>query len=103
MADLNQDTYDGRLCLMCPDSTEDVHDLRGGSVDGRKMIHWCTVSWDPGIADSRTLSVCYDCLSLMALFRTVMFLARYWAVEIVWTGPDEGFCRSMAWEERYLP
>ena len=58
------------------------------------------VSLDP---DSRTISVCYDCLCLMALFRTVMSLARYWAVEIVWTGPDEGSCRSMAWEERYLP
>ena len=58
------------------------------------------VSLDP---DSRTLSVCYDCLCLMVLFRTVMSLARYWAVEIVWTGPDEGSCRSMAWEERYLP
>ena len=63
-------------------------------MDGQWMIHWRTVSWDPGIADYRTLLVCYDCLCLMALFRTVMFLARFWAVEIVWTGPDKGYCRS---------
>ena len=103
MADLERDTYGGRLCLLCPDSMDDLQDLQGGSVDSQRMDHWRTVSWDLGIADSRTLSVCYDCLCLMALFRTVMFLARYWAVEIVWTGPDEGYCRSMAWKDRYLP
>ena len=97
------DTYGVRLCLLYPDSMEDLQDLQGGSVDGQRLDHWRTVSWDPGIADSRALSVCYDCLCLMALFRTVMSLARYWAVEIVWTGPDKGSCRSMAWEERYLP
>ena len=62
-----------------------------------------TVSWDPGIADSRTISVCYDCLCLMALFQTVMYWAHYWAERIVWTGPDEGSGRSMAWREQYLP
>ena len=103
VAELDRDTYDRRLWLMCPDGTEDLRDLRGGSVDDHRMDHSCTVSWDPGIADSRTLSVCYDCLCLMTLFRTVMYLASYWAVRIVWTGPDEGSSRSMAWKERYLP
>ena len=32
-----------------------------------------------------------------------MSLAHYWADEFVWTGPYEGYCRSIAWEERYLP
>ena len=72
-------------------------------MDSQRLNHWHTVSWDPGIADSRVLSVCHDCLCLMALFRAVMSLARYWAEEFVWTGPDEGYCRSIAWEERYLP
>ena len=39
----------------------------------------------------------------MALFWAVMSLARYWDEEFVCTGPDEGYCRSIAWEERYLP
>ena len=39
----------------------------------------------------------------MALFWAAMSLARYWAEEFVWTGPDEGYCRSIAWKERYLP
>ena len=29
-------------------------------MDGRRLDHWCTVVWDPGIVDSRALSVCYD-------------------------------------------
>ena len=47
--------------------------------------------------------VCYDCLCLMALFRAVMSLARYWADEFAWTGSDEGYCCLIAWEEWYLP
>ena len=74
VADLERDTYGGRLCLLCPDGTEDLRDLRGRSVDDHRMDHLRTVSWDPGITDSRTLSVCYDCLCLMTLFRTVMYL-----------------------------
>ena len=66
------------------------------------MDHSRTVSWEPGIADSQTQSICYDCLCLMTLFWTVMYLARYWAMRIVWTGPDEGSGRSMAWKERYF-
>ena len=31
-------------------------------MDGQWMVHLRTVSWDPGIADSRNLLVCYDCL-----------------------------------------
>ena len=78
-------------------------DEQDDELDDHRMDHSRTVSWDPGIADSRTLSVCYDCLCLMTLFRTVMYLARYWAMRIVWTGPDEGSGRSMAWREQYLP
>ena len=100
-SDLN--IYHRRLCLLCPDGTADLRNLRGRSVDDHRMDHSRTVSWDPAIADSRTLSVCYDGLCLMTLFRTVMYLAHYWAMRIVWTGPDEGFGRSMAWMEPYLP
>ena len=103
MADLDRDTLDRCLYLLCPDGTEDLRDLRGGSVDDHRMDHSRTVSWDPGIADYRTLSACYDCLCLITLFRTVMYLASYWAVRIVWTGHDEGSSRSMAWKDRYLP
>ena len=90
VADLERDTYGGRLCLLCPDGMEDLRDLRGGSVDDHRMDHSRTVSWDQGIADSRTLSICYDCLCLMTLFRTVMYLARYWAMRIYGLGLMRG-------------
>ena len=43
-----------------------------------------------------------DCLCLMALFRTVMYLVHYWTGRIVYTGPDEGSGRHRAWVEQYL-
>ena len=92
-------TYSMRMCLLYPDAGN----LKGGSVDSQRLDHWHTVIWDPGIVDSRVLSVCYDCLCLMALFRAVMSWVHHWAECSVWTGPDAGYCRTMAWEERYLP
>ena len=97
------DAYNVRLCLLYPDSVEDLQDLRDGYVDSQRLNHWHMVSWDSGIADSRVLSVCYDCLCLMVLFRAVMSLAHYWTEEFVWTGHDEGCCRSIGWEQWYLP
>ena len=66
------------------------------------MDHSRTVTWDPGIADSRTILVCNDCLCLVTLFRTVMYLVHYWTGRIVCTGPDEGSGRHRAWMEQYL-
>ena len=66
--------------------------LKGVSVDGRRLDHWRTVVWDPGIVGLRALSVCYDCLCLMALFRAVMSLVHHWAEWSVWTGTDAGYC-----------
>ena len=82
---------------------EDLQELRDGYVDSPGLNHSHTVSWDPGVADSRVLSVCYDCLCLIALFRVVMSLARDWVEVFVWTGHDEGYCRSTGWELRYWP
>ena len=83
------DACNGRLCLLYPESVVDLQDLRDGYVKSRGLNHWHTVSWDPGVADFRVLSVCYDCLCLMVLFRTVMSLARDWVEVFVWTGHDE--------------
>ena len=93
-------THNIRVCLLYPVG---AGDLKGGSVDSRRLDHWRTVDWDPGIVDLRVLSVCYDCLCLMALFQAVMSLVHHWAEWSVWTGPDAGYCWTIAWEERYLP
>ena len=56
-----------------------------------------------GIVGSRAQSVCYDCLCLMVFFRAVMSFIHHWAEWSVWTGADAGYCRTITWEERYLP
>ena len=48
------------------------------------------------------LSVCYDCLCLMALFRAVMSLVHDGAERSVWTGAVSRYCRAITWEEGYL-
>ena len=96
-------THNTRVCLLYPVG---AGDLKGGSVDGWRLDHWRTVVWEPGIVDSRALSVCYDCLCLMALFWAVMSLvhhSRHWVEWSVWTRTDAGYCRTIAWEEHYLP
>ena len=109
---VGEDTCNDRLCLLYPDGVEDLQDLRDGYVDSQGLNHWHTVSWDPGVADSRVLSVCYDCLCLMALFRAVMslahdwvevFVSKYldWALCLVWTrtiAPDSvRVCAELRW------
>ena len=69
-----------RICLLYP---ADVRSVKSGTVgftlDGRKLDHWHSVVWDPGIVGSQALSVCYDCLCLMALFCAVMSSVHDWA------------------------
>ena len=91
-------------CAYCtPAGVENLLERRDGYVDNQGLNHWHTVSWDPGVADSRVLTVCYDCLCLIALFWTVMSLPRDWVEMLVWTGHDKGYGRSSGWELRYLP
>ena len=70
--------------------------MKGGTVaialDGRRLDRFRTVVCDPGIVGSQALSVCYDCLCLIALFRAVMSLVHNWAEWSVWTGTDSGYC-----------
>ena len=37
------DTYNDRLCLLCPNSVGDLQDLRDGYVDSQGLNHWHTV------------------------------------------------------------
>ena len=87
------DMYSVRLCLLEPSGVEDVMERREEYVDIRGLNHRHTVRWDPGVVDSRVLMVCYDCLCLISLFRTVMSLSYDWDEVFVWTGHDEGYGR----------
>ena len=71
-------------------------------MDIRGLNHRHTVSWDPGVVDSRVLKICYDCMCLISLFRTVISLSYDWDEVFVGTGHDEGYGPSSDWELRYL-
>ena len=43
-------------------------------LDGQRLDHWRGVVWDPGIVGQQRLSICYDCLCLMAFSPAVMSL-----------------------------
>ena len=95
--------YSARLCLLGPTGVEDIRKRREEYVDIRGLSHRHMVCWDLGVADSQVLTVCYDCLCLISLFRTVMSLSYDWDEVFVWTGHDEGYDRSPGWELLYLP
>ena len=63
-------------------------------LNDKGLDHWRGVVWDPGIVGQQCVYVCYDCLSLMALFRVVMLLVHDWAAWSVWTGTESGYCRK---------
>ena len=82
---------------------ENIRERNEEYVDVRRFNHRHTVRWDPGDADSRALAVCYDCLCLISLFRTVMSLSFDWGEVLGWIGHDEGYDRSPPGALRYLP
>ena len=49
-------------------------------LGGQSLDHWRGVIWDPGIIGQQGICVCYDCLCLMALFRTISLLMQDWTV-----------------------
>ena len=93
-----------RGCLSYSAGARSVNDGTVGiALDGQSLDHWHSVVWDPGIVGSQGLSVCYNCLCLMALFRAAMSLLHDWAEWSVWTGTISGYCRTITWEVGYLP
>ena len=69
------------------------------ALDGRRLDHWHSVVWDPGIVGSQALSVCYDCLCLMTLFRAVMSLVHDWAGGLYGLGVDLGIAEQLPGKE----
>ena len=93
-----------RVCLLYPTGAGSVNNGTVAiALDGQRLNHWRSVVWDPGIVGSQGLSIYYDCLCFMALFRAVMSLVHDWAEWSVWTGTVSGYCRTFTWEVGYLP
>ena len=88
--------------LYSVDAGSVAHGTMARGLGGQGLDHRRGVVWDPSIVGQQCLHMCYDCLCLMALFRTVKLLVYDWAEWSVWTGTESGYCRSMTWELGYL-
>ena len=97
------DIYMARLSLLGRSGMDNIMQRNEEYVDVRRLNHRHTVSWDPGVADSRPLAVCYDCLCLISLFRTVMSFSYDWDEVFGWIRHDEGYDYSPAGALVYLP
>ena len=65
VVDREMNVYDRRLCLLWPVGTADLRILQDRSIGDLRMKHSRTISWDPGIADSRTILVCYSTVAFV--------------------------------------
>ena len=72
-------------------------------VNVRRLNHRHTICWHTDVTDSRPLAVCYDCLCLISLLRTMMSLSYDGDGALDWIGHDEGYDCSPAGELGYLP
>ena len=87
---INKNVYIDRLCLLGRSGVENIMQRNEEYVDVRGLSH-------------RPLAVCYDCLCLISLFRTVMTLSYDWDEVFGWIGHDEGYDCSPAGALGYLP
>ena len=78
--------YMARLCLLGRPGMESMMQRNEEYVDIRGWSHGHTVIWDPGVAESRPLAVCYD-----------------WDEVFGWIGHDEGNDYSPGGALGYLP
>ena len=95
--------YLARLCLLERPGPRDIRERNDENVNVWRLEHRHTICWHTGVTDSRPLTVCYDCLCLISLLRTMMSLSYDWDGALDWIGHDEGYDCSPAGELGYLP
>ena len=97
------DIYLTRLCFLgCP-GPRDIRELDDEDVNVRRLNHRHTICWYTDVTDSRPLAVCYDCLCLISLLRTMMSLSYDGDGALDWIGHDKVHDCSPAGELGYLP
>ena len=96
------DIYLARLCLLGRPGPRDIREWKDEKVNVRRLEHRHTICWHTGVTDFRPLAVCYDCLCLISLLRTMMSLSYDWDGALDWIGHDEGYDCSPAGELGYL-
>ena len=92
------DIYLAQLCLLERPGLRDIRARNDDNVNVRGLNHRLTICWHPKVTDSQPLAVCYDCLCLISLIRTKMFLSYDGDGALEWIGHDEGYDCSSAGE-----
>ena len=57
----------------------------------RGLNHKLTICWYTDATDSQPLAVCYDCLCLISLIRTMMSLSYDGDGALEWVGHEKGY------------
>ena len=80
------DIYLARLCLLERPGLRDIRVRTDDNVNVRGLNHSLTICWPMDVTDSQSLVVCYDCLCLISLIRTMMFLSYDGDGALEWIG-----------------
>ena len=94
--------YLARLCLLERPGLWDIRARNDANVNVRGLNHRLTICWHTDVTDSQPLVVCYDCLCLISLIRTMMSLSYDGDRALEWIGHNDGYDCSPA-ELGYLP
>ena len=97
------DIYLARLCLLERPGLRDIRVQNDGNVNVRGLNHRLTICWHTDATDSQPLAVCYDCLCLISLIRTMMSLSYDGDGTLKWVGHEKSYDCSPAGELGYLP
>ena len=93
-----------RLCLLERPSRRDIGVLKSDNVNVRGLKHRFTIGWHKDVMDSSPLAVCYDCLCLISLIRTMMSLSNDGDGALEWIGhANKAYGCAPAGELGYLP
>ena len=96
------DIYLAQSCLLERPGLRDIRVWNDDNVNVRGLNHRLTICWHTDVTDSQPLAVCYDCLCLISLIRTMMSLSYDGDGALEWIGHDEGYDCSPAGELGYL-
>ena len=85
-----------RLCLLERSGLRDIRVRNYDNVNVRGLNHRLTICWHTDVTDSQPLAVCDDCLCLISLIQTMMYLSYDGDGALEWIGHDEGYDCSPA-------
>ena len=83
------DIYYVRLCLLKRPSRREIGVWNNDNVNDWGLKHRFTIDWNMDVTDSPPSAVCYDCLCMVNLIRTMRYLFYDGDGALEWTGHSE--------------